>query len=75
MEAKADVGQLIFIVKERNRYLAALKEINSIAASIDDPNTAELEFNLISDLCKRAIASPRKVHAEVNKAVSLLPPR
>ena len=69
MEAKADVGQLIYTVKERNRYLSALKEIDSIVSSIDDANNAEREFHLISDLCKRAIASPRKINCEVNKSM------
>lgn len=72
MEAKANVEQLIYIVKERNRYFAALKEINSIVAAVKDLNNAEHEFRLISDLCKKAIASPRKINAEVNKAMSLL---
>ncbi len=75
MEATAKVEQLIYIVKERNRYFVALKEINNIVSAVHDPNNAEREFNQIADLCKRAIASPRKIKAEVNKAVSLLTPQ
>ena len=75
MEAKVDVGTIIYVVKERNRYSAALKEINSIASAVHDPNNAEGEFNQIADLCKRALASKRKIKAEVNRAVSLLTPR
>ena len=75
MEAKADVGQTIYVVKERNRYLSALKEINSVVSLIDDPNNAERDLNLIAELCKKAIASPRRIKAEVNKAVSILTPQ
>ena len=75
MEGKADVGSIIFIVKERNRYLAALKEINRIASSIDGSDNSEQAFNLISELCKKAISSPRKIRAEVKSAMLLLTPR
>ena len=75
MEVKADIGQFIFIVKERNRYFAALKEINRIVSSIEDQNDSEHAFNLISDLCKKAFSSPRKIRVEVNNAMLLLTPR
>jgi len=72
MEAKANVEQLIYLVKERNRYLAALTEINTIVSAEHGSDNNEREFNLIADVCKRAVASPRKISAEVNKAVSLI---
>ena len=74
MEATAKVEQLIYIVKERNRYFAALKEINGTVSEVNDSNNAERELNLIADLCKRAMASSREINAEVNKAMLLLTP-
>ena len=74
MKATADVGQLIYVVKERNIYLSTLKEINKIVSSIDDPQKAGQDINLIAELCKNAITSPRKIKTEVNKAVSSLMP-
>jgi hypothetical protein len=75
MEFRADAGQLIYSVKERNRYFLALKEINRIVSTIDNVHGAESELNLISRLCREALASKRKINSEVNKAVSLLTPR
>ena len=73
MEFTADAGELIYSVKERNRYYSALKEIDRIISMTDQPKSAELE--MISRLCSEALASKRKIRAEVGKAVSLLTPR
>jgi hypothetical protein len=67
MEATSKVEQLIYVVKERNRYFAALNEINSIVSSLHDPNNAEQELRLIEDICMRAITSPHRIKAEVKK--------
>ena len=75
MEAIADVGQIIYGVKERNRFYLALKKIELITTAEFDPNTAEQDRILIAELCERTLGCRSKIRSEVRRAVSILESR
>jgi len=72
METITDVGQIIYEVKERNRFYLALKKIELITSAEFDQKTAERERILIADLCKRSLGGRSKVRGEASRAVSTL---
>lgn len=75
METKTEVGQIIYELKERNRFYLALKKIELITSAEFDQDTAERNRILIADLCKRTLEGRSKVRAEVSHAVLTLESR